>query len=1041
MKKQSIKLLLIEDDREDVLLIKDILENSHHSFRIKHCSSLKEAEKLLSPKQFDAILVDLNLPDSQGLDTLNQLSAIAPAIPKVVLTSINDPELIGKIIEAGAQDYVPKQILPADFIERVILHAMERQKLFQKISNREKLTTQILQEINTGILLIDQKGKVMFSNRAAETISGKSASGLETILTQYVSADQQINEIELISFAGHPLLLRLHRAEINYQDQPAILITVEDITERSNFIKALKQKEALLEAINQIARQLLRTPAWQTKINRSLALLGQATGVDRVLFVQVVHELNGGWQPELKFEWVAPDIQPLKPTWQKNTFSESVFKRLEQELSLGKPIYGALKDFSAAERKFFSARNVQAMLAVPIFVNEVWWGILGFDACRKIRQWNSEEIKILQTAAEIIGAAIQRDENEKKLLESAGKIKTFIEATPLGIIMEKDGKIIFANQQFVKMLGKKAEHEVLGLGLNDVIRQEDVEEALADLKSLKKKKDGIQEAEFKLIRDDGSAQVVEGLTTTVDPEQGIYMVFMKDITGRKETERELERTHHILNSLLKVSTAAFFSGRTEKTFEPEYISPNVERLIGFSNEELLQNPNLFNERIHPKDLTIYLNALKNVKSAGHFSTEYRFKHKNGHYVWLHDERVLVKEDEQGEKYTGFWFDVTPQKILAQQSERTQRLESLGTLAGGIAHDLNNVLTPILMGAELLKNIVKDPRALKSLTMMENSAKRGAELIKQVLAFARGSEGERAPLQIRYLIAEIIKMVETSFPKTVKIKTEWERDLWPVLGDATQLHQVFMNLLINARDAMPEGGQIRIIIKNIMLDEQYARSNIAAKPGPFVLVSVQDTGHGIPTEVIDKIFDPFFTTKEVGKGTGMGLATAHKVISEHGGFINVYSEPKKGTTFNIYLPASKMKESTVLKAEVPAVQGNGEWILLIEDVAAIREITQKTLESNGYQVLTAEDGPEGVAVFAENMDKIELVITDMVMPIMDGPAVIRALQRIKKDLKVIGMSGRTDEINNLKKKKIPFLQKPFTAQLLLEAVDKVLHKTE
>lgn len=172
MKKQNIKLLIIEDDREDVLLIKDILENSPHSFRIKHCSSLKEAEKLLRPKQFDAILVDLNLPDSQGLDTLNQLSAIAPAIPKVVLTSINDPELIGKIIEAGAQDYVPKQILPADFIERVILHAMERQKLFQKISNREKLTTQILQEINTGILLIDQKGKVMFSNRAAETISG-----------------------------------------------------------------------------------------------------------------------------------------------------------------------------------------------------------------------------------------------------------------------------------------------------------------------------------------------------------------------------------------------------------------------------------------------------------------------------------------------------------------------------------------------------------------------------------------------------------------------------------------------------------------------------------------------------------------------------------------------------------------------------------------------------------------------------------------------------------------------------------------------------
>ncbi|WP_456408274.1 ATP-binding protein, partial [Caldithrix abyssi] len=263
------------------------------------------------------------------------------------------------------------------------------------------------------------------------------------------------------------------------------------------------------------------------------------------------------------------------------------------------------------------------------------------------------------------------------------------------------------------------------------------------------------------------------------------------------------------------------------------------------------------------------------------------------------------------------------------------------------------------------------------------------------------------------------------------------DLWPIMADASQIHQVLMNMLVNARDAMPNGGSLQITAENLMLDEQYALSLGNAPKGPYVMITISDTGTGIAADMIDKIFDPFFTTKEIGKGTGMGLATAHRIIDEHGGFINVYSEANKGTSFKIYLPAHKRarEETPVKEDDVP--MGEGQCILLIEDEVSVREITKKTLETNGYAVFTAADGPEGIAVFADNLDTINLIITDMSMPLMDGPSVVRALKRINETIKIIAISGRDDEVSSLKLINVPFIQKPFTASTLLKEVHQAL----
>lgn len=386
-------------------------------------------------------------------------------------------------------------------------------------------------------------------------------------------------------------------------------------------------------------------------------------------------------------------------------------------------------------------------------------------------------------------------------------------------------------------------------------------------------------------------------------------------------------------------------------------------------------------------------------------------------------------------------DITEKKRLESQFLRVQRMESIGTLAGGIAHDLNNVLSPILTATELLQMRMTDESSLRLLNIIQTNAIRGGEMIKQVLSFARGVEGEYELLQPNHLIKEIIKILTDTFPKNIEIGFSLAPNLWHVSGDATQLHQVLMNLCVNARDAMPNGGKLRIEAENIEIDEHYARMNVEAKPGRYVRLLVQDTGIGIPGEILDKIFDPFFTTKEHGQGTGLGLSTAAGILRSHGGFVNVYSEIGKGAHFKIYLPASQAAQTAhapVARPDLPL--GQGQLILVVDDEQSIREVARETLTTFGYTVITAADGTEAMALFAEHKNEVKVVMTDMMMPYMDGPATIRALRKMDPEVRIIATSGlkinsRAQEISQLGIG--TFLTKPYTAETLLKTLAKIL----
>lgn len=435
-------------------------------------------------------------------------------------------------------------------------------------------------------------------------------------------------------------------------------------------------------------------------------------------------------------------------------------------------------------------------------------------------------------------------------------------------------------------------------------------------------------------------------------------------------------------------------------------------------------------------------ALLTVIRQGKWEGELTKVTKTGKDVLVFSRWSLVI-DEQGKPKSILTVDtdITDKKRLEAQLFRAQRLESIGTLASGIAHDLNNILTPILAGAQLLplKFPDADERTHHLLEILEINAKRGADLVKQVLSFARGVEGKRINLQIRHLIVEISKVLKETLPRIIQVSVDVPHDLWIVSGDSTQIHQVLMNLCVNARDAMPNGGNLTISGKNLFIDENYAQMNLEAKVGPYIVITVSDTGVGIPDENLDRIFEPFFTTKEVGQGTGLGLSTALGIVKSHGGFVTVYSEKNAGTRFQIYLPAIEGIETHQID-EPQVVNAQGETILIVDDEPAIQEITQTALEAHNYKTILASDGIEAIAVYAKHIDRVSVVLIDLMLPSLDGVTAIRTLKKINPNVKIIATSGL------ISKQKIAalastgvttFLPKPYTINELLLMLQQVM----
>ncbi len=424
----------------------------------------------------------------------------------------------------------------------------------------------------------------------------------------------------------------------------------------------------------------------------------------------------------------------------------------------------------------------------------------------------------------------------------------------------------------------------------------------------------------------------------------------------------------------------------------------AERLYGWKLEEAL-GKNVV-ELLYQNTTSQLQDAFFTVIQTGEWRGELQHLTKDGKEVIVESRWTLMRDEKnQPKSILSVSTEITHKKQLEAQLLRSQRLESIGTLAGGIAHDLNNVLAPVLMSVELLQMKLHDQQSQRVLQTLENNVKRGANLLKQILSFARGIEGKRTIVQVRHLTQEIEQIINQTFPKSITCHVDLSENLWCVFANPTQLYQVLMNLVVNARDAMPEGGILKITVENVVIDQ-----NIHAQPGSYIAISVMDTGIGIPPEIQERIFEPFFTTKDLGKGTGLGLSTTLGIIKNHRGFVSVDSEIGKGTQFKVYFPAVRERTQAIHSPALEAPIGNGELILIVDDEAGIREITKSSLEKYNYRVLTASNGVEAVTIYAQYQQQISVVLLDMMMPEMDGAIAIRKLKKINPHVKIIVISG-------------------------------------
>lgn len=531
------------------------------------------------------------------------------------------------------------------------------------------------------------------------------------------------------------------------------------------------------------------------------------------------------------------------------------------------------------------------------------------------------------------------------------------------------------------------------------------------------------------------------------------VVSFTDISELQAAQHEQQKAQQKIReqaALLDIATDAIFVRDLNNHIL--FWNQGAERLYGWSASEIIGTQP--QELLYPEiACDLHQTAWETVLRAGVWQGELEKITKSGQEIIVESRWTLMR-DETGQPKSILIVDtdITQKKQLEEQFFRTQRLESLGTLASGIAHDLNNILTPILAAAQILKNRInhkpeKSPteggmRSQQLLDIIENNAKRGAGLVRQVLSFARGCKGERTIVQLKHLITDIILIGKQTFPKSIEFAAKLPEDLSAVCGDATQLHQVLMNLVVNARDAMPESGKITISAENIFIDEAYACMNIHAQVGHYIVVKISDTGMGMPPKILDRIFEPFFTTKAVGTGTGLGLSTVLGITKSHGGFVTVTSKVGEGSQFNLFLPAVPGLGDSVIENAV-APQGDGELILVVDDEVQICEITKMILENHNYRTLSANNGIEAIALYAQHKHQISAIFMDMMMPEMDGITAIRTMRKMNPKVQIIACSGQNspealEEVAGIDIHQV--LSKPFTAAELLNSLQNVLRNT-
>jgi PAS domain S-box-containing protein len=639
----------------------------------------------------------------------------------------------------------------------------------------------------------------------------------------------------------------------------------------------------------------------------------------------------------------------------------------------------------------------------------------------------------------------ERRQTEEALRHEQALFNSFTSTIPDHIYFkDRQSRFVRINEAMARLFSLRSPQEAVGKTDFDFFSEEHARRAYEDEQRIMSTNEPIIGLEEKETWPDGHVSWVSTTKIPFRDADGSIVGLVgvsRDVTGRKIADAQLREQNEILSKshegVMIVSLANKIS----------LWNRGAEEMFGWTADEALgRTPE---ELLRVEDLATVSMLRAAVESNGFWNGEIRMKGREGRSLIVYNRATLVR-DEAGRPRARLTFlsDITEQKLLEEKFLHAQRLESIGMLAAGIAHDLNNVLAPIMFAEPLLRESLSTPRDLKILDTLKQCGARGVGLVRQILGFAHGTAGEFQPTQLKHIARDIISVIEETFPKSIELEQSIPSDLWPVLGNATQIHQVLLNLCVNARDAMPKGGTLRITAYNRQLDAAEADAIPGGRPGPWLVLEVADTGTGIPPDVVERIWTPFFTTKGVGKGTGLGLSTVRGIVLNHHGFVELDTEVGRGTIFRVFLPAIESelpKANSTAPFDVP--DGHGELILLVDDDEPIRDNVSAVLEKHGYRVVSCADGVEAIVLFITRAAEVALVITDVDMPRLGGTELAHTLSQIRPDIPLLAISGlpqdETDSsgVSAAKRVTHAFLPKPFNAVELLGAVHRLLHPSE
>lgn len=1022
-----VTVLLVEDDVRQSDAVKALFEESAPDTAVVVAATLKDA--LAHDRAgVDGVLLDLGLPDSSGLDTLKAVVRHFAPVPVVVLTGIAESELGEEAIALGAEDYLEKAIIPPAAIRRVVRHAIRRCAERTAAAHRDAQNK-----------AVGQLGQLALTNISTTALLGTTCEVVSHVLhdTSAMFVERSPDGFLFAKPAGACITAPWPRVSIGDETPLGEAIRsnrpvcIDDVRKRGGDAAAIFGQ---LEAVSLVAVPVRTT----------------FTAPEGVLVVWRKRPRPFSDQ-DVAFLSAVSNI--LASTMQRNATQEAL--RLSREHierildAVPDRIYRFDQNLRLQYVNLPAARNLPSValgmhiddFSVPTVERVRWRSAIeralasgvaerfDMDSPSSPRRFDVSLMPLLHADAQSV-VVVLRDITER--VRAQARYETLFASNVVGVFFcGPDGVITQANRCFLDMIGREAA-DVTGRRITIQTLMNPTAQAIHAARLREIRERGVlPPLPGELVHSNGSSVPVLLASAVVERAPEEIVTFVVDETATRRTENELHNQTLLLDSARDAIVLRDLEGRVC------FWNEGARRLYGWTREEAVGRPLSDLISIAGDDKAATMDA--SVFACGEWQGELKHKTRAGAQIVV-DSRCSLIPSAYGEPPMMLIIntDITERKSLERQLLHVQRLESLGTLAGGIAHDLNNILMPILMGCEFLGRIGVPEAAERTVERIGTSARRGADIIRQLLTFARGHRADSEMTNPGRLVAELEKMLRETIPPSIAIETEVDPAIWSIACEPTQVLQVLLNLGVNARDAMPAGGILSIHAENVEVDEQYAKMNAGASPGLYVMLSVSDTGTGIPPEEIDRIFDPFFTTKEVGAGTGLGLATVRSIVKNHGGFLTVYSEPG-ATVFKVYLPALYETAEDAEVVAPPVLSGNGELVLLIDDEMAILDVTAATLESFGYRVLTASDGSEGIALYAQNPD-VAVVVTDMLMPVLDGPTTIRALRKLNPNVRVLGMSGY---ISQRMSGPVPdlLLQKPFRASDLLVAVHSVLSRSE